>query len=122
MKIQEAGWTSAYHRSRVVASCFHRGDELGEQLIPFALPLLQLLDTPEHLGVETFHVKDRPQGFFSRPHLELCGAEATLYELHDALWFFPAPPTLCRHIWQSRGCGDRAWSAKLCGPLGRDRG
>jgi hypothetical protein len=51
MKIQEAGWASAHHRSRVVASCFDCGDALGEQLIPFALPLLQLLDAPGDLGL-----------------------------------------------------------------------
>jgi hypothetical protein len=70
-------------------------------------PRLQLLDAPEHLGLETFHVQVRPQGFFGGPHLKLCPAEVALQELHDVLWFLPEP-LHCRHIWQSLACGGRA--------------
>jgi hypothetical protein len=93
------------HRSYVVPPRLHRGDELGHQLLP--LPRLQLLDAPEHLGLETFHVQVRPQGFFGGPHLKLCPAEVALQELHDVLWFLPEP-LHCRHIWQSLACGGRA--------------
>ena len=71
------------HRSCVVPPRLHRGDELGHQLLPFSLAHVQLLDTPEHLGLETFHVQVRPQGFFGRPHLELCRAEVALKELDN---------------------------------------
>jgi hypothetical protein len=94
MKIQEAGWASAHHRSRVVASCFDCGDTLGEQLIPFALPLLQLLDALENARPELGHVQVRPQRFLGRPHLEFYRADIAPKELHNVLWFLPTRPTL----------------------------
>ena len=39
-------------------SSLHRGDELGQQLLPLALPCLQLLDSPKHLGLEPNLVED----------------------------------------------------------------
>jgi hypothetical protein len=44
-------------RREVVPSDFHRGDELGYQLLPLALPRLQFLDPPENLALEPFYVE-----------------------------------------------------------------
>src|SRR5215218_5003690 len=70
------------HRCRVVALHLHREDELSQQLLPLALPLLKHLDPLKHPGLE---------GHFGHPHLELCDSEVALEKLNDALELLAHP-------------------------------
>jgi hypothetical protein len=38
-------------------SRLYLGDELSEQFLPLALPLIQFLNLPEDPGIESFHVE-----------------------------------------------------------------
>jgi hypothetical protein len=44
-------------RCEAAPSDFHRGDELGVQFLPLALPRLQILDTLEHLCLKPEQVE-----------------------------------------------------------------
>ena len=108
------------HRPRVVPPRLQRGDELGQKLLPFALPRLKLLDTSENLSLEHGHIQVRPQGILGRPHPELRSAEVTRRSC-TTLCGSHRLHLHCRHRWQSRVGGGRAWSARSCGPLGKGR-
>src|ERR671921_1546466 len=78
-------------RLRVVTSTFHRRYKLRQNLLTLALPRLKLLDAPEHLRLEPGHIQIALKGLLGRPHLEPCGPEVALQQLHDALKLLSGP-------------------------------